>query len=727
MSVKPRLEPLEDRTLLSAPASIELPAAEAAAAIESQVLSVVEQRVQLFTTIVQCASNALNTWGQGIIQELASLEPQWAALFGITPDTSSQSPNAAPPPSASGNGASQSPASGSGSGSGTMTTGHDGNTHSVGTVKPLDVSGSGTGTDSGSSFNATVTGQIWLDNDHDNSIDENEMDYSGARVTLLYQVSSGGGTTWSTLASTTTNSNLEGNNYSIGVAIPPGGSYTCEIDVAIPLDFGDEAEGSENDINAQGFSPVFTLIPGGEEVVGAALDSMNVNTLTDDPNGVLLQNTVTLRDAIKTGNNGPPFPAVTFDGTPSGTIYLQATLDNIEKSYDINGPGRTTLAVDGDNDTYIFDVNAGVISTIRGLKITEGSGGVTDAGGIINNGNLTLNNDWIYGNQTDGLGGGISNNLGAQLSLQQVLIDSNQAAKGGGGIYNTGTVSIYDGVTITQNRSASGGAGVFNGGGKMSAYSSVTIEWNTNTGGSGCGVMNRAAKFQIFDGGFIHDNKSAADGGGVSNSAGTMTLQGVALDNNSSLGKGGGIYTRSGSLTLTDVSIGSSAKNIGSEGGGMYVKGGTVKMSGGSIEFNSATYTSATKGGGLVKGGGGGLYVGGGSVTLTGVAISNNRSNSDGGGVFNDAGGSLTLNDNGNIASNWTANQGGGMYLANQSTTNFNGVTVANNRADAVWGGWPIGKGIYQQNNATVNPADPPPQPNLTDNDDPGGTPDKGP
>lgn len=459
---------------------------------------------------------------------------------------------------------------------------------------------------------------------------------------------------------------------------------------------------------------------------------MNVNTTTDDPAGVTQQNTVTLRDAIQTGNKLKPFPAVTFmtldpeteQFVPlSGTIYLQSNLDNIEKSYNINGPGYTTLAVDGDDDTNIFNVNAGVTSTISGLKITDGYGRATEAGGIGNSGNLTLNNDWICNNRTDGSGGGISNNTGSQLSLQQVLINCNKAASGGGGIFNAGTVYIYNGVTIMQNTSGNGGAGIDNANGTISANSSVTISWNTNTGGASGGVLNAGGKFQIFDGASIYDNKSAGNGGGVSNSGGTMTLQGVQLYNNNSGADGAGIYVGGGKLTLTDVSIGDSGKNIARLGGGMYVKEGTVKMSGGSIAYNSATYTGGTKGGGFIHGGGGGLYVGGGSVTLTGVSISNNLSGMDGAGVYNDAGGNLTLNNNVNIASNRAANQGGGMFLANQSTTNFNGVTVSNNTANDVWKGWPIGIGVYEQNGARVLPN----PPNLTDNDDPGKTPDKGP
>ncbi len=706
--VRPGLEALEERTLLSASPVESLPifslaspqAAPSLSAVTSYMASVMNEWGQL---IEMAQQDVIGTWKaveQGIAQEASFIQQQWDQLLGIHSVTPTPAPSSVVVPSASSGRPGQGLARASGSGSGAVTTGRDADTPPVGTFRPLEVSGSGSGSGSSSgSSTATVTGQIWLDNDADGSIDENEMDYSGARVTLLYQVNSGGGTTWSTLASTTTNSNLTGNNYSISAVVPPGTSYTCKIDVAIPLDFGDEAYGYENDIDAQGFSPVFTLGPGGMEVVGAALDSMNVNTLSDDPNGVVQQNKVTLRDAIRTGNKGPAVPAVTFDGAGSGTISLQKALDPISKSYDINGPGASTLTVSGVNSFRVFEVKA--TSTIRGLTISSG---------FAQNGN----------------GGGILNDSGAQLSLQQVLIANNVAGNAGGGLFNSGTVKIYDGVAINHNNALNGG-GIFNDNDDtISAYSYVTIDDNTSTGvAGGGGVFNSLGNFQIFDGGEISGNTSRGDGGGVNNN-GTMTLQGVQLQGNTSAGRGGGVFVSLGSLTLTDVSINSF--NRANQGGGMFVRGGgTVNMTGGGITNNSATFTGITAGGGLAHGGGGGLFVSGGSVTLTGVSIFGNLSNSDGGGVYNNAG-TLTLNNNVSIESNLAMNEGGGMFLAATSTTNFNGVTVSNNTAVGVRWVPPFGNGIYQQNNAKVNPNPPgPPNTNLTDNDDFGGNPVPGP
>jgi hypothetical protein len=133
----------------------------------------------------------------------------------------------------------------------------------------------------------------------------------------------------------------------------------------------------------------------------AGILSMNVTTTQDDANGPI-QSQITLRDAIKTGNNGPPAPAITFQQGLVGTISLQASLPAIDASYDIVGPGANTLTVQGDGDLInpyrIFNINAGVTSTISGLEIAAGYA-LGFGGGVFNDGNLTLNNDSFCGNQ----------------------------------------------------------------------------------------------------------------------------------------------------------------------------------------------------------------------------------------------------------------------------------------------------------------------------------------
>jgi len=258
------LEALEDRTLPSA-SSLPVvtlaspPAAPQVAAITSFVDSMVQQQLQVIDTIVQDASNIWNTLGQEIVQEVAFLQQQVGRILGINPNTPTPSSNAAVPQPDSGAG--QAHASGSGSGSGATTTAHDNPHPRLENAVPLTDSGSGSGS-SPYSGSATVTGKVWLDNNGDGSIDNNEMDYAGATVNLF--VSTDGGSTWSLKSSTTTSSVQQGYNYSIPVAYgyPWPSSYIYEIQVGIPSYFYATLPGTSQ-INAQGYSQTFGLSPGG--------------------------------------------------------------------------------------------------------------------------------------------------------------------------------------------------------------------------------------------------------------------------------------------------------------------------------------------------------------------------------------------------------------------------------------------------------------------------------
>jgi hypothetical protein len=393
------LEVLEDRTLLSVSSlPVVAPEAESPLAVAtSSMFALVEQRVQQFATFVQYASNVVNTLNWEIVQEVAALQLQVGHILGIDTNTPNLASNAAVSQPSGGSGAGQNHASGSGSGSGTASKAHD-NTHPrLEDAVPLADSGSGSGSGAGAySGSATVTGQVWLDNNADASQDNGEMDYSGATVDLYKSVD--GGSSWSFCSSTTTSAAKQSYNYSLQTGFPVPNFWLYQIVVVFPPYFAATTPSAQSKINAAGLSPVFSLPPGAVEVIPAGLVSMNVNTTTDDPASVTQQNTVTLRDAIETGNSLKPFPAVTFYTNPqtgqqlSGGIGLQIALDPIDQSYDINGPGASTLTVQGDSIDPVFRVSPGVISSISNLSIVNG-GGNGDGGGIYNQGTLTLLTD----------------------------------------------------------------------------------------------------------------------------------------------------------------------------------------------------------------------------------------------------------------------------------------------------------------------------------------------
>ena len=111
----------------------------------------------------------------------------------------------------------------------------------------------------------------------------------------------------------------------------------------------------------------------------------------------------------------------------------------------------------------IFTVDAGSGPSLTDLSITGGIAdgtGVTDGGGIRNEGMLSLNNDDIYSNSAAtnlGAGGGIFNDSSATLNVNGCTISSNSADGRGGGIYNDGTLNISGQTYFTQNTALIGG------------------------------------------------------------------------------------------------------------------------------------------------------------------------------------------------------------------------------------------------------------------------------
>ena len=85
----------------------------------------------------------------------------------------------------------------------------------------------------------------------------------------------------------------------------------------------------------------------------------------------------------------------TIDATGlSGTITLTGGALSVAASVTINGPGASTLTIDGNNAGQIFNVVGGVTASISGLTLTDGSGDVNgDGGAITTAGNLTLDQD----------------------------------------------------------------------------------------------------------------------------------------------------------------------------------------------------------------------------------------------------------------------------------------------------------------------------------------------
>ena len=274
-----------------------------------------------------------------------------------------------------------------------------------------------------------------------------------------------------------------------------------------------------------------------------------------------------LRDALATANDGD-----TIDATGiSGTILLTSGELQITHSVTINGLGADNLAVDGNAQSLVFNVNLVKTVTIFGLTITNGNGG-----GIFNlrrwadseqlhcqrqlrrrylqlqlrfgAAELSVNNSIISGNY----GSGISNfadHSGATLTITNSTISGNSAEHAGGGGIASGSGKLGGSIVTVSNSTISGNSADYGGG----------IDNGSSVGGifSGVTVSNRT----------LSGNSASVSGGGIYNSNGgasaTLELSNTILNTGSS---GGNIFNDGGTVT-------SHGYNLSSDNGGGYLTG----------------------------------------------------------------------------------------------------------------------------------------------------------
>jgi Zn-dependent metalloprotease len=188
-------------------------------------------------------------------------------------------------------------------------------------------------------------------------------------------------------------------------------------------------------------------------------------------------------------------------------------------------------------------------------------------GGVINEGQLNLNNSLVRYNA----GSGIRNQ--GNLTLNHTSVIYNSAGEGGG-IYNDalrgpGIVSLNNSI-VSRNQSGGDGGGIYNSG---------TIQIS-NTG--------------------INNNSAESRGGGMINH-GTATMNNVSIVGNKGAAQGGGIQT-GGSMTLNNSTI---SGNTSMFGGGMFVSPnlGSARLLNTILAGNTASKTGPDCSGTLLSSG----------------------------------------------------------------------------------------------------------------------------
>ena len=221
-----------------------------------------------------------------------------------------------------------------------------------------------------------------------------------------------------------------------------------------------------------------------------------------------------LRAAITAANGDPTITEIRFQDGLNGSIPITFNFDTINTNVAIIGPGPFVININNISlgSTRIFTTaNNSIDVNISGLSITNGS---------------NVN------------GGGILIGQTSQVTLTDMIIDTNRAIGNGGGIFvaSNATCNINSSVIInntSDNLVTGNGAGIFISPGATVNIDGTTITENTAIGNGG-GVAFAGALMTITNS-TISSNTAGRFGGGISTDANgsTLNIRYSTINNNS--------------------------------------------------------------------------------------------------------------------------------------------------------------------------------------------------
>lgn len=208
----------------------------------------------------------------------------------------------------------------------------------------------------------------------------------------------------------------------------------------------------------------------------ASADTYTV-TRTDDPApGACLPLDCSLREALEASNASTAVDDLVV--VPGNAVPYAVEIDSLPilDEVEVRGEGADRTVLKGTSATFVVgNGSEGVV--LVGLTIAGG------AGGIQNNGGLTLRRVSVEGNERDDAGGGIQSN--GPLTLESSFLGFNRAnTTAGGGIQANAAVTLLD-STLAWNSSE--GNGGINGNAAVTVTSSAVV-FNSSDGSTGFGV-----------------------------------------------------------------------------------------------------------------------------------------------------------------------------------------------------------------------------------------------
>ena len=280
---------------------------------------------------------------------------------------------------------------------------------------------------------------------------------------------------------------------------------------------------------------------------GAAGATFVVNTLADpatpDPDNCTTPGLgdCSLREAIQAANIDLDADTITFDPSLSGTIVLGGSLDPLNGSLTVTGPGADTLSIEGNRSAFGFLQNPDFIGTpyaedfrlevsglhLNGLNAPHSESPIHFGAIAVFSGDLIVRDVTVTDSASQVPGGG-SYFVGGPISAGYLINDYNDD-----GLVNSAT---FERVTVTNNSSADQSDGQFGNSASITAIAkNIDLIDSTVTGNSATSVSAPflwGANVNV-SGTTITNNTSQELWSGLMVISGNCSISGSRIDHNS--------------------------------------------------------------------------------------------------------------------------------------------------------------------------------------------------
>jgi hypothetical protein len=234
-----------------------------------------------------------------------------------------------------------------------------------------------------------------------------------------------------------------------------------------------------------------------------------------------------------------------FIALGAGTYTSASGFTAPARTVSIAGPGASSTTITRSGAGNVLTVPTGATLALSGVTLS----GATNGAGMSVSGTAvaTLSNSAVTGNTSSANGGGIAFS-GLTLNVSDTLIGGNSTTGNGGGVENSGAgTATLQQVLFTQNVSTgSGGGGAADASGAVGTTNLKNVTFTANQANADGGAVRSAMAGattnlnNVTIAGNIadHDNTGGGDGGGISNTGGTVNLGNSIVADNTATGGG---------------------------------------------------------------------------------------------------------------------------------------------------------------------------------------------